>query len=46
MWLLSINNTFVMGPHCVWLIVIGGQVKFNEVVVTDPNLTILVELGK
>ena len=35
-----------MGPHCVWLIVVGGHVKLNEVNVIDPNLTMLIELGK
>ena len=35
-----------MGPHCIWLIVVGGHVKLNEVNVIDPNLTMLIELGK
>ena len=39
-------STFIMGPHCVWLIAVGGQVKFDEVDVKDPNITMLVELGK
>ena len=39
-------STFIMGPYSVWLIVIGGQIKFKEVVVTDPNITMLIELGK
>ena len=44
-WLYSLS-TFLMGPHCVWLIVVGGYVKFNEAEVNSPNVTMLVELGK
>ena len=39
-------STFIMGPHCVWLIIVGGQVKFDEVSVEDPNTIMLIELGK
>ena len=39
-------STFIMGPHCVWLIVVGGQVKIDKVAVTDDNITMLIELGK
>ena len=35
-----------MGPQCVWLFVIGGRVKWEDANVTDPNITMLIELGK
>ena len=39
-------STIIMGQHCVWLIVVGGHAKFNEVAVTYLNITMLIELGK
>ena len=39
-------STFIMGPHCVSLVIVGGHIKLNEIVVTDPNITMLVEIGK
>ena len=39
-------STFIMGPHCVWLIVVGGKLQFQGADVTDPNITMLIELGK
>ena len=39
-------STFVMGPHCMWLIVNGGKVKTSERDVNDPNITMLIELSK
>ena len=40
-------STFIMGPHCVWLVVIGGIVNVGDITpVNDPNITTLVELGK
>ena len=40
-------STFIMGPYCVWLVVIGGVVNCEDgTVVKDPNITMLVELGK
>ena len=37
---------FILGPHCVCLIIVGGQVKINKADVKDPNVTMLIELGK
>ena len=40
-------STFIMGPHCVWLIVVGGyQYSDDRIAITHPNITTLVELGK
>ena len=39
-------STLILGPHCIWLIVIGGHVKLNEVNVIEPNVTMLIELSK
>ena len=40
-------STFIMGPHCVWLVVIGGAVNIgHSTPVKDPTITMLVELGK
>ena len=40
-------STFIMGPYCVWLIVVGGGVNDkDDTLVKDPNITMLVELGK
>ena len=39
-------STYIMGPYCAWLIIVGGKVQFNEVNVKDPNITMLVEIGK
>ena len=40
-------STFIMGPYCVWLIVVGGGVNHEDVTnVKDPNITMLIELGK
>ena len=35
-------SAFIMGPYCVWLVVIGGAVN-DDVDVKDPNM--MVELG-
>ena len=35
----------MMGPHCVWLVIVGGAVSYNGTPVTDPNITMLIELG-
>ena len=43
-----------MGPHCVWLITIGGTIDLRDTGdrlrykgedVTDPKITMLIELG-
>ena len=39
-------STFIMGPHCVWLIIVGGTLRYEGSVVTDPNIAMLIELGK
>ena len=39
-------STFIMGPHCVWLIVLGGKLQYEGADVTDPNIIMLLELGK
>lgn len=39
-------SAFLMGPYCVWLVVVGGRVKFGGADITDPNVMMLVELGK
>ena len=40
-------STFIMGPHCVWLIVVGGVADYEDgTPVKDPNITMLIELGK
>ena len=39
-------STFIMGPHCMWLIVVGGALQYRGAFVTDPNRTMLIELGK
>ena len=39
-------STFILEPHCIWIIVTGGHVKLNQVNVIDPNITMLIELGK
>lgn len=36
-------STFMMGPHCVWLIIIGGGTNHVHGI-TDPKMN-LVELG-
>ena len=35
----------MMGPHCVWLVIVGGAVSSDGIYVTDPNITMLIELG-
>ena len=35
----------MMGPHCVWLVIVGGGVNYDGTPVTDPNITMLIELG-
>ena len=35
----------MMGPYCVWLFIVGGAVGFGDTYVTDPNITMLIELG-
>ena len=39
-------STFVMGPYCVWLLVLGGHVVWNQSAIKDPNKIMLIELGK
>ena len=39
-------SAFIMGPHCVQLIVIGGQIDFKKVDIREPNITMVIELGK
>ena len=39
-------STFIMGPYCVWLIVVGGKLQLEGSFVTDLNITMLIELGK
>ena len=45
-------STLLMGPYCVWLIVVGGALQYKSGLqfqgtdVTDPNITMLIELGK
>ena len=37
-------SSFMMGPHCVWLVTVGG---YSEgLTVSAPNVTMLTELGK
>ena len=36
-----------MGPYCVWLVIVGGVVTYTSgTYVTEPNITMLIELGK
>ena len=35
----------MMGPDCVWLAIVGGGVSSDNTYVTDPNITMLIELG-
>ena len=35
----------MMGPHCVWLVIVGGTLSSDGTPVTDPNITMLIELG-
>ena len=39
-------STYMMGPHCVWLVIVGGAVEILGPYVNDPNVTMVVELGK
>ena len=39
-------STYMMGPYCVWLVIIGGLLNLDGTLVTDHNLTMLIELGK
>ena len=34
-----------MSPHCVWIITVGGFVD-KGILVTDPNIVMLTELGQ
>ena len=38
-------SVFIMSPHCVWIITVGGLVD-TETLVTFPNIVMLTELGK
>ena len=44
-WAHSLS-TYMMGPHCVWLVTVGNGETYNDSYVTDPNITMLIELGK
>lgn len=37
-------SVYMKEPHRVWLIIVGGTVKFG-LPITDPNLTMITELG-
>ena len=39
-------SAFVMGPYCVWLVVVGGKLKSGGADIAYPNVTMLIELGK
>ena len=39
-------SAFVMGPYCVWSVVVGGKLKFGGADIAYPNVTMLIELGK
>ena len=39
-------STYKMGPHCVWLVIVGGAVNIDDTFVVNPNITMLIELGK
>ena len=36
----------MIGPQCVWLVIVGGKVMIRGSFVTDPNITMIIELGK
>ena len=37
-------SVFIMSPHCVWVITVGGMVDYK--LVTNPNIVMLTELGQ
>ena len=39
-------SAYIMGSHCVWLFVIGGSVIYSGPYVTNPNITMVIELSK
>ena len=39
-------SVFIMSPHCVWIITVGGVVDDDDDLVEYPNIVMLTELGK
>ena len=39
-------SVFIMSPHCVWIITVGGKVDGAKILVKSPNVFMLTELGK
>ncbi|XP_019855109.1 PREDICTED: uncharacterized protein LOC109583996 [Amphimedon queenslandica] len=37
-------SVFIMSPHCVWIITVGGFVDESLTLVTDPNIATVTEL--
>ena len=38
-------STFYISKHCIWIVVTGGGRDHDDDVVTDPYITMIVELG-
>ena len=38
-------SVFIMSPHCVWIIAVGGAVD-EKAYIKFPNIVMLTELGK
>ena len=38
-------SVFIMSPHCVWIITVGGGVD-RKAYIKFPNIVMLTELGK
>ncbi|XP_019863832.1 PREDICTED: uncharacterized protein LOC109593001 [Amphimedon queenslandica] len=39
-------SVFLMSPHCVWIITVGGCVDKRGTLVTNPNIVMITELGQ
>ncbi|XP_019854320.1 PREDICTED: uncharacterized protein LOC109583419 isoform X2 [Amphimedon queenslandica] len=39
-------SAFIMNPHCVWMITVGGAVDERQTLVINPNIVMLTELVK
>ena len=39
-------SVFIMSPHCVWIITVGGACDGDSDTVKYPNTVMLTELGK
>ncbi|XP_019859999.1 PREDICTED: uncharacterized protein LOC109588267, partial [Amphimedon queenslandica] len=44
-WAHSLS-VFIVSPHCVWMITAGGCVDKRQVLVTNPNIVMITELGQ